>query len=282
MVAQALILSLFLGLSAPADRPDAPRVLAFADHLFEAGDYYRSITEYERFIFFYPRDPEVPRARLRIGMAYERGERWRKAEEELRGVIEDYRGRDEGASASWELGETYYKSGQFLRASSQYKKFREDYPRTDLAARAQMRIVWCSLRSGDDAGARRGLEEAGAGISPPAVSRAFLADLDALDGLPTRSPALAGVLSAVVPGTGQFYTGHFIDGTAALLLNAAFIIGAIEAFDHRLYGTFGILVFFETGWYGGNIYSAVSSAYKFNKTRREEVLRDLERKYWEP
>jgi hypothetical protein len=39
----------------------------------------------------------------------------------------------------------------------------------------------------------------------------------------------------------------------------------------------GILTFFELGWYSGNIYSAVSSAHKYNRERKKEYLDLLEK-----
>ena len=47
--------------------------------------------------------------------------------------------------------------------------------------------------------------------------------------LPRKSPALAGLMSAVVPGTGHLYTGRWRNGTIALLLNGAFLAaGALK------------------------------------------------------
>lgn len=274
--------ALLLAVSLPPERADGQTLFSFADHLFESGDYYRAITEYERFIFHYPQDPGVPRARLRIGLSYQRGGKWGQAEEELEGVIRDYKGTDTEVLAQWELGETFYQSGRFLRAAAQYKKFSGDFSNANLSRRAPMRIAWCYVRTGEYTDAEAALSQMDKVNPSYDLSRGFLREIEGLGRLPRKSPALAGSLSAVVPGTGQFYAGRYMDGAAALLLNAAFVFGAVEAFTHKLYGTFGILLFFETGWYGGNIYSAVSSTYKYNRTREENALHTLERKYWEP
>jgi len=278
----ALICLLLFVASSPASYSEDKQLLSFADHLFDEGDYYRAITEYERFLFNYPDNTEAPRARIKIGLAYQKGQKWRQAEEELGTVIRDYKGSPYERQAAWELGETYYKSGQFTLAASQYKHFRESFPGENLAQKAQMRIAWCSVRTGDFQTVKKELSlvESGSPYYEPA--QGFLKDLAGFDSLSHRSPALSGAMSAVIPGTGQFYAGRYMDGMAALIINAAFIYGAVEAYNKKIYGAFGILLFFETGWYGGNIFSAITSTHKYNRVQKENYLNTLEKKYWEP
>ena len=60
---------------ASAASTSAAETLAFADHLFLDGDWYRSITEYRRFLFEVKgRHEEAPRAALAIGEALLRGQ----------------------------------------------------------------------------------------------------------------------------------------------------------------------------------------------------------------
>jgi hypothetical protein len=51
----------------------------------------------------------------------------------------------------------------------------------------------------------------------------------------------------------------------------------VESFQHKNYVVGGILTFFELGWYSGNIYSAVSSAHKYNQRKKKEYLDSLEK-----
>ena len=57
-----------------AQAPESVR--EFGDHLFRQGDYYRAITEYERFVFLAPEPSAAAEVRLRIGEAYYFGEKW--------------------------------------------------------------------------------------------------------------------------------------------------------------------------------------------------------------
>ena len=99
-----------------------------------------------------------------------------------------------------------------------------------------------------------------------------------MDGLPRKSPALAGTLAAVLPGAGHLYAERPRDALVSFLLNGSFIWAAVELFRNNNNVAGGIVAFFELGWYGGNIYSAVSSAHKYNKRIEDEYLQGLKDK----
>ncbi len=105
----------------------------------------------------------------------------------------------------------------------------------------------------------------------------FAQGLDRIQEVPQKSPGMAGVLAAVLPGAGHLYCERYRDAAIAFLLNGAFIWGIVESFEHDNYVVGGILTFFELGWYSGNIYSAVSSAHKYNQKRMQEYLNFLEK-----
>ena len=84
-----------------------------------------------------------------------------------------------------------------------------------------------------------------------------------------KSPAVAGVLSAVLPGAGHLYIGKPLQALTAFLLNGLFLAGAVYAVGEGLEGTAAILLFFETGWYLGTINSARAGAREFNRLQRQ-------------
>jgi TM2 domain-containing membrane protein YozV len=79
-----------------------------------------------------------------------------------------------------------------------------------------------------------------------------------------KSPALAGILSAVIPGSGKMYVGEWGDGITGLLITGLFAFLAYDNFkaDHttRAWIFTGIGAFF----YVGNIYGSIASAQIFN------------------
>jgi len=87
---------------------------------------------------------------------------------------------------------------------------------------------------------------------------------------------------SIIPGAGQFYNGRIQDGVIAFVLNGLFIWGAYEAFDNGNNVARGILLLFESGWYSGNIYGAISGAHKYNKNKTDVYFKSLQEKYGIP
>ncbi len=81
---------------------------------------------------------------------------------------------------------------------------------------------------------------------------------------PYKSPALAGVMSAIIPGSGKMYVGEWGDGITALLVTSLFAFLAYDNFkaDHttRAWIFTGLGAFF----YAGNIYGSIAAAQIFN------------------
>lgn len=86
------------------------------------------------------------------------------------------------------------------------------------------------------------------------------------DSLPEKkSPLLAGTMSALLPGSGQAYTGSWQSGAMAFLLNALFLSSTIELADKDLHATSLVsgVVFSIT--YIGNILNAAENARIYNQ-----------------
>jgi TM2 domain-containing membrane protein YozV len=81
---------------------------------------------------------------------------------------------------------------------------------------------------------------------------------------PYKSAAIAGTLSAIIPGSGKMYVGEWGDGITALVVTSLFAFLAYDNFraDHttRAWIFTGLGAFF----YAGNIYGSVASAQIFN------------------
>jgi hypothetical protein len=57
--------------------------------------------------------------------------------------------------------------------------------------------------------------------------------LDRIEEIPQKSPATAGLLAAVLPGSGHLYIERYRDAGIAFVLNAAFIWGMVEALSMK-------------------------------------------------
>ena len=95
--------------------------------------------------------------------------------------------------------------------------------------------------------------------------------LDEYEDIPPKSPTLAGTLSAILPGSGQVYSGRPKDGVMAFVVNALFISGTIVALDNENYAVAAIVGGVGLPFYIGNIYGAANSARKWNLSLSKEL-----------
>jgi hypothetical protein len=84
--------------------------------------------------------------------------------------------------------------------------------------------------------------------------------------LPTRSPVLAAIMSALVPGLGQIYTGRYSDGiqSMAIVGTLGFTSGVLFYSEQRQSNPSYALPIVVTGlaavFYGANVYGAANGA----------------------
>ncbi|MEW5737065.1 MAG: tetratricopeptide repeat protein [Thermodesulfobacteriota bacterium] len=248
--------------------------MAFAAHLMKTGDYYRAVTEYQRFLFFFPQSPLIPEAKLGIARAYILGEQYRDAADSARDFISVFpenrlcfQARLILAQAQGRLGDAAGAAEEFLRAAG-------SAPDVADADRAWAGLGLVYLEAGDFSGARESFsrirEGLAAGCPPDEVQKR----LALADTLPHKSPALAGTLS-IVPGLGQAYVGRFQDAAFTFLLDGALIWAAAESFHDDQPALGAVVGVVAVGFYAGNIYGAVSSARKFNRRESDRLIQSV-------
>lgn len=260
-----LLLLPLTGLAAPQ-----PVLLGFADSLAADGDHYRAITEYKRFIFAQPDSELVPRARLSIAKSLLAGKRWQEADEAFEALFLLHPKTPQSVNGRRLYADGAYDRGAFGLARERYRTLLKGQREQQIVDYANFRIGWTFLEQNRPHQARNSFL-----LLPQEQQENLLAELDTYSELPSKSPGLAGTLSALLPGAGQAYTGRYRQAAVSLLLNGAFILGALEAFDNDNNAVGGILLFFELGWYGGNIYNATNNAHKFNRRVRHEFKQQM-------
>lgn len=238
----------------------------FADSLFREEDYYRAITEYKRFVFLHPKHPKSEEAKFLIGFSYLKGEKWDAAIEQFETFSEPLNSFSE--KKEFLTGQTHFLANRKSTARSEWQNFIKHYPKSKFADASRYQMGWSYFLEEDREKAKEEFRK----INKKEIQQHAIqmtSEIDRWNDHPRRSPFLAGMMSAIVPGSGQWYTGRFWDGCSALLLNGIFIYGVYKTVDEKLYIPAGILSFFGLGFYGGNIFSAISGAHKFNQNVKE-------------
>jgi TolA-binding protein len=254
---------------------DTEKQFDFAESLFQQGDFFRAITEYKRFIFFYPEDELVEDSLFRIGESYFRAGRWEETISSVDNFLNEFPESDLTDAAL------------FLKATAQRNLKRFDEALTSFSqiikrgvepyreqAIYQSAMVFVARNDWEKAKSTLSIMPESSPLY--AAARTFSAGLERINEIPAKSPVVAGSLAAVLPGAGHVYTERYRDAAIAFLLNGAFIWSAVELFRKEEYVTGGIVTFFELGWYSGNIYSAVGSAHKYNERSKGEYLKELQ------
>src|SRR5215813_901847 len=257
----------------------ADQLLIFAEHLMREGEYFRAITEYRRFLFYYPDDPRRVMVHFSIGLAFYRGESYVEALQTFQEVTQRYPNTAYGKQAWLWQGESLIRQGQYTTAEQLYTEITERFPHDRIGQQARYQRAWTLLYRRQWRDAATQLQQ----VAPDSdlYQSAQLLAQEALVGehLPTKSPLLAGLFSGLLPGSGQLYNGRLGDALLAFFLNSLFIVGAIEAVHRDAPAVAGVLSFFEAGWYAGNVYGAINGAHKYNRHAIETFLRNLDNRF---
>jgi len=275
---------IFLVWTAPAFAAEPDSYLDFARRLFDQGDYFRAVTEAKRFLFLYPDHPRRNEARLLIARSYMSSGQYQEARRAFEPVIAQKDQPDLAAEAALELGRCLERLSPVDEAVTYYQELIDRPPvagpwADDVRNQARYRLGWLFLREGRwlEAQAAFGQVESGHRLWPSASELAQTAPEGA--NIDLKSPTAAGVLSAVLPGAGQVYVGRPVDAGLAFGLNAAFLLGAVEAYNNESWAVFSLLGLMEIAWYGGNIYNAVNGAHIHNREARRNFLNRLEQEH---
>lgn len=253
---------------------DEAKQFSFAAELTREGHLYRAITEFYRFAFLYKESPLAPYAGLMAGECYLAGRRYShalveygKAAESLEGGMR-YFAHLRAAISAYYLGEF---DEMEKRVAEVMKSGRGDY---EAAARylAYMRAV--RNKKPDAASAALGVMRDNYSES---YERLLIdaAPSEILDGrdLPGRSPLLGGVMSTLIPGLGQIYSGQVQDGLSSFSMVVAFGAASYLSFKEDAEVPGYVMGALALSFYMGNVYGGFDSARTYNRRAEEGFYR---------
>lgn len=248
--------------------------LGLADAFLAEGEYYRAITEYKKFLFLFPDSGTADYALFGVGTAYYRGEEYEPAARTFAAVLEKYGKGAHAAPSAYFEGVSLWKLGRFDRAEAAFDRVAALEPASEYAPLSLIGKSLLSYDARNDPGCRgelaRFLENYPQDARAERV-RQTIALLDRNREVPRKSPAVAGVMSAVVPGSGYMYAGRYGDGVVALIVNGLFIAGTVAAIHQESYAVAAIVGGIGLPFYVGNIYGSANAATKWNIGVRKEL-----------
>ncbi|MCP4754261.1 MAG: hypothetical protein GY866_25535 [Proteobacteria bacterium] len=232
---------------------DDQETFRFASYLYRNGEYYRAVSEYKRLIYFFPDSPLADEAVLQIGRSYMAGDRIDEAIGFWKSELKTFDSEND----------VFYRIKTLLGISLLDMDRAKPFP----------------LRTENIEAAVGHLSEIGDRTPEAPLVEHFLDDWKRRPDPEYKSPWLAGSMSAVVPGSGSFYSGRYREGLYAFFITSLFYLATLEA-THRdeeeLALVFG---FFTLTFYGGSIYTAVNGVYKSNDEMEADTLFDLRKKH---
>lgn len=253
---------------------DSGRQFQFAEYYFQKGEYYRAIGEYERFIYFFPDAKKVELAGYRIGQAYLKGERYQEAIQAFKLLIDEYQNSVYAIKSYFRISKAYVLLKRYDEALINLENLMTIAPDQEIKDEAYYQCGWIYLEKGSWENAQTCFYKIHPQNREKYRLKQLSEELEKKKLLKRKDPATAGLL-AVVPGAGHVYCKRYRDALVSFLANGALIFAAYEAFDHDQNVLGGIITFVEVGLYSGNIYSAVSSAHKYNRDEKNRFLRYL-------
>ncbi len=260
-------------------RINAQKQFEFAVHLFSIGDYTGAVTEYRRFIQFFPKHSKVHHARYNIGLAYFENKEFQKAADSFSEMIS--RSGVKHLTLSHLTTQAYFMISQchmqmnnpqeavtVLHNLSVLTKNR------DVKDEASYLTGWIYLETARWKDAQISFDKITGENRERYRLKQLSEELSRAATIPQKSPVVAGALS-VIPGAGFLYCGRYRDGITAFLFNGALIFGAYTAFDNDNPALGSVIALVEAGFYAGNFYGAVSSAHKYNRNSSRDFTEKL-------
>ncbi|MCP3924235.1 MAG: outer membrane protein assembly factor BamD [Desulfobacterales bacterium] len=264
---------------------DSESLFKYANGALKEKDYERAVSEFKKFIFYFPKDNKVTEARYNIAYSKYLSDDLIKCEKALKNLINYLLKEDDQIKTTKSitfksfilLVKCYEKQRKIQLALNEFRNLSmltEDNKILDLI---HYETGWLFYKNSMFPQAEKSFQK----ISPEGKIRYNLSEINTSltrgNDLNYKSPTLSGILS-IIPGGGYIYSERYRDAFISFLFNGLMIYATVEAFDSGNEGLGSILAFIETGFYSGNIYGSYNAAEKYNrKIRRDFIKREKSR-----
>jgi tetratricopeptide (TPR) repeat protein len=230
----------------------------FGEYLYGSNQYDLAVREFERCVFLRHDDQK---SYLFLFKIYRKSNAFDKA-------IDSY-SRFSGNLNFWEMnrefGSEYFKllvqnnkyqeAGDFLNSNSSFKE-NADLKLSTILLKKEWHEAGNFLEGKNSEINKSLVEITGQGFA-----------------LNKKSPFLAAVLSAIIPGSGKAYAGKWKDGLISFLMTSSAAFVSVQGFNKNSKSAYPwIMGSLALVYYSGNIYGSAQTALKYNKNKEDELV----------
>lgn len=257
----------------------------YAEQLFESGDYQAARLAYKRLLFYRPDTAFRDVANYRVAQSYYYQNQPERAEHLFREFLTVHPNSPFGFRSRLMIGQLHFDAGEYSLARTMLFELLHSSEEAEVVSAAHYLRGWCYVHTADWDKAIAELRRVDTFQTDTSSEKnaSQLADiLLQRTPLPHKSPQIAGWLSTVVPGSGQFYVGRAKEGVLAAVLGGTFIYLVADAIRERRYvDCAGISL---VGWrfYWGNRVEAQRFAAEYNSHRERELIETLKKSSGRP
>lgn len=258
----------------PIDSAD--KAYAFALVLYKERDYFRAVTEFKRYGFEKGTPEALRKACYASAVCYQVTREWQRALAGWRELVVMDPLDPNIPEYAYRIAECLMASGSYTELNNMLLQFLPQCPKdSDYLDDAHFLRGSCllAMRNWKDAETQfleyQSLFPSGALLNE---AKSMEEGARAINKMRRRDPKKAVVLSAIVPGLGQFYAGRSGDGWTALLVNAFFGWSTYNRFHNKDYHSAVPLLFVESSFYTGNVYGAGGAVTSRNRQKEDELL----------
>ena len=258
----------------PVEYYSSENILKFAEHLMQQRDYLRAAGEYQRYLFYNPKEKEE--INYWIALCYRFGGKTEKAIDSFIDYLQEFPESKYASHAYYQIGVSHFLMQRYEETA---KYLNTSVPRiTDVQYKYESQhligLSYLMQRQWHTAEEIFNKLQQSEILSVREKAKAYSKYATQGTKLPTCSPFLAGFFSTIVPGAGRLYTGRVGDAFTSLILVGltgwqtydGFNRDGIASVKGWTLGTLGTI------FYAGNIYGSVISARIYNREITEEFL----------
>ncbi len=259
---------------------DENRQQRYAAALFELGDYQAARREYKRLLFYHRNTQLRDMADYRIAQSYYRQNRSEKAESLFREFSTTYPNSPFRFQSQLMLGQLHFDAERYSLARTTLFELLHASDDVDVVAAAHYLRGWCYIHTSDWNKAIAEFRQVNTPESDVLEKESARQLADTLlneTPLPFKSPETAGLLSTIVPGSGQLYVGNVKEGLLVAAVSGVFVYLAADAVRERRYIDCAGISLVGLSFYWGNRTNARRLASEYNAQHEQEFIETLKR-----